>query len=61
MNKDTLTTNAPTPNDQRSVTKNPPTDEYAKDRENRVKLGHPNIPPAPSNASSEKADPRTNR
>ncbi|MBK9265980.1 MAG: hypothetical protein IPM54_40120 [Polyangiaceae bacterium] len=33
------------------MTKNPPADEYAKDRENRVKLGHPNIPPAPPNAS----------
>ncbi|WP_173427417.1 hypothetical protein WMF45_18350 [Sorangium sp. So ce448] len=38
----------PTPNDQRSVTKNPTSDAYRADRDNRIAQGHPNPPPPPA-------------
>ncbi len=38
----------PTPNDQRSVVKNPTSPQYQADRANRIALGHPNAPPPPS-------------
>lgn len=37
----------PSPNDQRSVVKQPGTPAYEADRQNRVAIGHPAPPPAP--------------
>lgn len=42
----------PTPNDQRSVTKNPSSPPYEADRNNRIQQGHQNIPPPPPKAPS---------
>lgn len=39
-------TKSPSPNDTRSVVKNPQTSAYTADRANRVAQGHPNIPPS---------------
>lgn len=35
-----------TPNDQRSIVKNPGTPAYEADRANRIRQGHPGVPPA---------------
>lgn len=35
----------PSPNDQRSVVKEPGTPAFEADRANRLKLGHPDVPP----------------
>ena len=37
----------PSPNDQRSVVKNPNNLTYTADRDNRIQQGHPNPPPPP--------------
>lgn len=37
----------PTPNDQRAQVKDPSTKAYEADRNNRIQLGHPNVPPPP--------------
>ena len=37
-----------TPNDQRSIVKNPQSSEFQADRANRSKLGHPDVPPPPA-------------
>lgn len=41
-------TTKPDPNDQRSIVKNPNHPEHEIDRQNRIKEGHPNVPPAPT-------------
>lgn len=44
-------TRTPSPNDQRSMVKNPGTPAYELDRQNRIKLGHDDVPPpAPTQA-----------
>lgn len=46
--EDTAVSKKPhTPNDQRSIVKNPNNAAYATDRGNRIDQGHPNVPPPP--------------
>ena len=42
-----------TPNDQRSMTKNPTHPSHEADRINRIEQGHPNPPPAPAPQDAE--------
>ncbi|HTN83153.1 MAG TPA: hypothetical protein VL242_05695 [Sorangium sp.] len=47
-----------TPNDQRSIVKNPGTPAYEADRANRIKEGHPGVPPpAPAPTSAPMPSP----
>jgi hypothetical protein len=46
-----------TPNDQRSIVKNPTSAAYTDDRSNRIQQGRPNVPapaPAPGPAKPDK-------
>ena len=38
---------SPSPNDQRSDVKNSNNASYEADRDNRIELGHPDVPPPP--------------
>lgn len=49
----------PSPNDQRSSVKNPTSSVYVTDRSNRQRLGHPNVPPAPTPTVQQPAPPKT--
>lgn len=37
-----------TPNDMRSIVKNPTSSQFAADQANRAALGHLNVPPTPA-------------
>lgn len=43
-------TKHPSPNDDRSNVKNPNNPQYEKDRQHRIEVGHPNVPPAAPHA-----------
>lgn len=36
-----------TPNEKRGIVKNPNNPAYVADRDNRIKQGHPKVPPPP--------------
>lgn len=48
----------PSPNDQRSDVKNPNNPAYVADRSNRVSLGHPTVPPAPTPTVQQPTPPK---
>ncbi len=48
----------PSPNDRRSDTKNKNNPTYVADRNNRQRLGHAPVPPAPTPALQQPAPPK---
>lgn len=48
----------PSPNDKRSDVKNENNPEYVADRDNRQRLGHEHVPPAPTPALQQSAPPK---
>lgn len=47
-----------TPNDHRSIVKNPTSAPYSADRANRIAQGHADIPPAPDAPAPAPASPK---